>query len=577
MKDGISNTSSSSADDPEGTAIVASIADKLAALKRRNQRWRSLKPARKQEVVALNGDRGSLYDYLGGVLAIGLESPCRTLRFYKIPSTDGPTEVFSRMFSPGWTIKDFTMDPSQDLLVLIQVYTPSFNGRPLIPRRLSYRLHFFNLTSFAPHPEAKEHVVDWPFTLVESRIRVSPFVSVMDSNVMLDAQSRFRDRAQGGAVIWNWRTGVIVSSLPTSNEDSIQSVAFIGPDLLLTAVCNTSDEAASMELYTFNSAHQPPANEPNPEAPQPIRLAVFELPQMEQPPEIMSIRLDPAPAVGDVVPPFSEGPGRTPMFQADGAERLVVLDLLYNTGERYTLFTLKSTILRALRHHPPLHIIHENAAAERNLSTRLDGSASLKTVAPGDELRSDDDGWVDDETVSPVDYPWEDWSAKARLLHRIPQPDSWVLYVYHLSFVHSVLHFNTTHEEDEDHSVGISARVLDFSPFSVARLKSQGALGHTSSKTIFTDGTDIQVVEERADGDVGRLISKPTVCEAGSVWSQPVWSGHALPYVERSSDIEMQQTSLDDDRLSGLCIDEQRLLWVKRNPNGNLVLDVRFF
>lgn len=150
----------------------------------------------------------------GGINKQGLEAPCKTLRFYKIPSTAGPPDVLSRTFTPGWTIKDFTMDPAQDLLVLVQVYSPSMNGNPLIPRRFSYRLHLFNLTSFAPHPEAKEHVLTWPYYLNEGR--ASPFVSIMDSNVMLHGHVHTRERGQGGAVVWNWKTGVTVSVSPLS-------------------------------------------------------------------------------------------------------------------------------------------------------------------------------------------------------------------------------------------------------------------------------------------------------------------------------------------------------------------------
>lgn len=47
----------------------------------------------------------------------------------------------------------------------------------------------------------------------------------------------------------------------------------------------------------------------------------------------MTIRLDPSPGVGDSVPPFAEGQegednGR-PMFQPDGEERLVLIDLQF--------------------------------------------------------------------------------------------------------------------------------------------------------------------------------------------------------------------------------------------------------
>jgi hypothetical protein len=45
----------------------------------------------------------------------------------------------------------------------------------------------------------------------------------------------------------------------------------------------------------------------------------------------MTIRLDPAPGVGDVVPPFAEGDGEDskPAFQMNNEERLVVVDMSF--------------------------------------------------------------------------------------------------------------------------------------------------------------------------------------------------------------------------------------------------------
>jgi hypothetical protein len=64
-----------------------------------------------------------------------MDSPCRTLKFYKIPSTLGSTDVPSRSCTPGWIIKDFTSDPAHDLLVLIQTWCGQALGqaRPSSP------------------------------------------------------------------------------------------------------------------------------------------------------------------------------------------------------------------------------------------------------------------------------------------------------------------------------------------------------------------------------------------------------------------------------------------------------------
>lgn len=136
-----------------------------------------------------------------------------------------------------------------------------------------------------------------------------------------------------------------------------------------------------------------------------------------------------------------------------------------------------------------------------------------------------------------------------------------MLFVYQLKFVHSVFHVGLS--ENGEQSVRISARILDFSPYSAARLKHFGASQHTSSGTVFPDHVELPPVEEAPDGDVGRLITKPTVCEPGSVWIDQISTGQELPYVERRLPVSIRETIGGGGRLSGLCIDEQRLLWVR--------------
>lgn len=61
------------------------------------------------------------------------------------------------------------------------------------------------------------------------------------------------------------------------------------------------------------------------------------------------------------------------------------------------------------------------------------------------------------------------------------------------------------------------------------------------------------------------------------VWAEEVRTG--LEYVERDAPSFMREgPEGGEERLSGLVVDEQRLVWVKRNTvTHNLVLDVHMF
>jgi hypothetical protein len=202
-----------------------------------------------------------------------MDSPCRTLKFYKIPSTLGSTDVPSRACTPGWVIKDFTSDPAQDLLVLIQVWSPSKDGVPVVPRRHSYRIHLLTLSSFEPHPKAKQPLLEWPYFLSSS---TSPFISVMDNVVSLQASIHRTHIPEGGLCIWDWKRGVRVAvslclcrsssvacnspltlfSLdvlpqvqPSTLEEVIESFSFLAKDVYVTAQLNEETSDLSLNLH----------------------------------------------------------------------------------------------------------------------------------------------------------------------------------------------------------------------------------------------------------------------------------------------------------------------------------------
>lgn len=123
-----------------------------------------------------------------------------------------------------------------------------------------------------------------------------------------------------------------------------------------------------------------------------------------------------------------------------------------------------------------------------------------------------------------------------------------------------------------------AARVLDFSPRSVDRIRRSDAKAGvtpqsftTSPSIIFPDRPLPEVpISSREDGDIGRVISLPTKVTSEGIWEDDeIVTGRELPYIEREMPIFMRETTGEGqgpgsrERLNGVCIDEQRLVWVK--------------
>ena len=99
---------------PESSA--ASSASRLEALKKHQSSWDNLKWSRE---LCIPMESGGLWELYGGVLAQSTAEG--TLTFLQLPSDlRSIEEKVWTLGKFGFVVRDFGMDPSQDLLVLIQ-------------------------------------------------------------------------------------------------------------------------------------------------------------------------------------------------------------------------------------------------------------------------------------------------------------------------------------------------------------------------------------------------------------------------------------------------------------------------
>ena len=100
----------------DGPPSALTPSDRLAILRERQEAWRTLQWRSKHEYPMLGGGMWELY---GGVLAQA--SGNRTLVFNQLPSViRGIEEKEWRIEDVGMTIRDFGMDPTQDLLIIME-------------------------------------------------------------------------------------------------------------------------------------------------------------------------------------------------------------------------------------------------------------------------------------------------------------------------------------------------------------------------------------------------------------------------------------------------------------------------
>jgi hypothetical protein len=117
---------------PEGSVLEPPYAVRLQILKDREQRWRSLKSDTRHKLKLAHS--GAIYEFTGGIYGNGKENDRRntiSITLYDLPSLESGKQEDWTHSMDGMDIVDFTMDPSQDLLVLVAlapqecVYFPS--------------------------------------------------------------------------------------------------------------------------------------------------------------------------------------------------------------------------------------------------------------------------------------------------------------------------------------------------------------------------------------------------------------------------------------------------------------------
>ncbi|TFY52154.1 hypothetical protein EVJ58_g10171 [Rhodofomes roseus] len=277
-----------------------SAAERTQLLRKHQAAWSSLDISYEEVVPMLVGQTWELY---GGVLAQGPDQS--SLRFRQLPSAlRGIEDKEWTIEDLGFEIRDFAMDPAQELLVAIQM--------PDSPTSV-FHVHLRNIYTAAPHTAAPNPAV---LTHQPDGMQVSYSIQISGDHLGVFVMSA--NEISNEVVIWNWKTGVCklaeLQALRTAEE----------PQLLVADFLAGTGELVKMDEAEF--------------------LCAFHYPSMvaQAVPLGITIRSDPAPGWT----PHPDSP--VPFFTAREDRLLVITFTVYSVLEGHMqslLFVRTSTLL----------------------------------------------------------------------------------------------------------------------------------------------------------------------------------------------------------------------------------------
>ncbi|PIL34558.1 hypothetical protein GSI_03336 [Ganoderma sinense ZZ0214-1] len=222
----------------EGVGCNLPTSERLKLLLQRRARWRYLNWSQITPVAV--PALCQAYELVDGVFASSMGSDfsgSRHLQLSWLPSSTDQARTVERE-DVGVRMRDFAIDPSQDLMALVMADDVA-----------SFTVHLQTIGTNKPHPKARVPLLQAPVPFQVG----NSFVQIVD-----DVVGAFFWVHGPGLIIWNWRTGktlvnCIGFDLPTGAYD----FAFISSRAYMITVTTGS---GSIELYTFSDAAEAPTS-----------------------------------------------------------------------------------------------------------------------------------------------------------------------------------------------------------------------------------------------------------------------------------------------------------------------------
>ncbi|PPQ72003.1 hypothetical protein CVT26_007963 [Gymnopilus dilepis] len=318
-------------------------------------------------------------EFAAGVVAISSED---SLKVIWLPSAEGNgrmVEHHSR--SAHIPIGDFTIDPTQDLLVLLNDHI----------RNDTARVHLRTLSTNEDHPLALHPILTYKtyedvFADQRGRRR---HVKI---RIVNDILALFIDDFWSRLLIWNWRNGVIIYDSKLELDITIKNFTLVDHEsFLLTA---NSDIGGALLLYTFDSTSLSGVT--------PVLVARFGLPPIRS-----SFRVK---VSIEAAPLHAKSPDDA-LFSTSPTSRIYVVSISYIREEE--------------QDYRKVHSSYELFVHHRTFKKYLDGYT----------IRDKERSTEADPKLPPLEVAWANWGeAETRILSCHPVP--WSRHMHGTRVVH---------------------------------------------------------------------------------------------------------------------------------------------
>ncbi|KAJ7632750.1 hypothetical protein FB45DRAFT_745052, partial [Roridomyces roridus] len=214
---------------------------RLKLLRDRERSWRSPQHWGSLQKLSLSAQTGTVYEFAGGYYANGREDENKitsAISFFELPSTesDAPRKTWVHPMNE-LKIVDFTMDPAQDLLVLVALSPPQCES--------VYQVHLRSFTTNESMgvlpclPKISDHHVPLETTGAVRVQVMKDFVALLVKEV--------HDSVSAHLQIWNWRHGSNYSCA-MARMAGIEDFTFLSEDTFLIV-----RPSGRFECYTFEN------------------------------------------------------------------------------------------------------------------------------------------------------------------------------------------------------------------------------------------------------------------------------------------------------------------------------------
>ncbi|OWT41772.1 hypothetical protein C362_00133 [Cryptococcus neoformans Bt1] len=593
---------------------VGSLAAKNRRLRDREERWETME-FKEKRTFKVQGQEG-VYELQEGIFLLCNDTSTDdeerrpdTIRLIPLPSADDPDLEDPPISVKGhklpMSIADLTMDPSQDLIVISEYNpAPSDPSRP-IP---THRYHLLTMSSFSPHPLASLPTLDFPpvtQTLPRTRqllqvmgdtlaVLVAKYIPIWILDALnIDPEVLGHRTQEEEIVVWNWKTGRVLSRLPFTEKQWFSSFAMLSPTtFMVTSTMSSipsggpafpwkSDEhRPTIQIYSILSDPkrsvipvQPLQSEiMDDTTPRPVCVAVLEMPTLQEDVKVTEFDVRPDPAYPPRPEQTKDGEVEYTLlkhkpFTQDPLKGILVFD--YHLQERITMDPNTRDVVRNwpfvvfVRRETLVKLGQEG---EKRLEQAWESGSVLKM------------GVRDVQQT----FAWDEWGEKeARMMDRIMTIRSWVCscsgyrYISILSEDKSPFAEYDLDETPEDDQPTLDGHypyrpekshilLYDFNPYTISK--------ELSRQEPYPESDDVDPPRRRTacgetfvppftegKGWKSRVVTRPTILSKRSIFEEDVRS--ELPYREVWREY--------GGWANGIMIDDQRIIVVNTNARRN--------